>query len=173
MNSALKYRIIRYFGYTVELLVLFVLQETPGLIPAVFGAKPVLLVPAAISIAMFENEIPAMAFGLLSGLFMDFGFSGILGFHALLLAAACYIISLVAANLFQTNFLTAMLFAAVAAASLTILQWVFFYVLYGYKHPVYALTAHYIPAFFYTMILTPVAYYFNRAIALQVRSKEE
>lgn len=173
MISTRKYKIIRYIGYAVEIIVFFVIQETPGFIPAVFGAKPVLVVPAVISIAMFESGIPAMLFGLFGGLLMDFGFSGILGFHGMLLAVCCYIVSFIATNLLQTNFITAMLIALLCNASITVLQWLFFYVLYGYGSTVYALVYHYAPTLIYTMLLMPVAYYFNRALALQIRSKEE
>ena len=65
-------------------------QETPGLLPEIGGARPVLLIPAAISIAMFESEFAGIGFGLLCGLFLDIGMGGVLGFHGLLLAAACY-----------------------------------------------------------------------------------
>ena len=66
-------RVIRYLAYTLELLVLFMLQETPGLLPPIYGVRPVLLLPAVVAIALFEEEIPAMAFGILGGLFCDFG----------------------------------------------------------------------------------------------------
>lgn len=173
MSSTLRYKIIRYIGYMVELLAFFVIQETPGFIPAILGIKPVLVVPAVISIAVFESEIPAMLFGLLGGLLMDFGFSGILGFHGMLLAVCCYIVSFIAANLLQSNFITTMLISLACVAVITVLQWLFFYVLYGYDSPVYALIYHYAPVFIYSMILMPVVYYFNRALALQIRSKEE
>lgn len=173
MNDAVRMRTIRYFAYSLELLVLFVLQETPGLVPAVFGARPVLLLPAVLSVAMFEGETVSMAFGLAGGLLIDFGFGSVLGFHALLLAAGCYAISVTAANLFQTNFLTALLLASAASAALFLLRWVFFFVLSGYVHAGYALSAHYLPAFVYTAAFLPLAYYFNRALALQIRSKEE
>ena len=57
-------RVIRCLAYTLELLVLFMLQETPGLLPPIYGVRPVLLLPAVIAIALFEEEIPAMAFGI-------------------------------------------------------------------------------------------------------------
>lgn len=169
----LKYRVIRYIAYALETVALFVLQETPGLIPQLFGARPLLLVPAALSVAMFEAEIPSMCFGLLGGLFLDFGAGGTLGFYGLLLGAACYVVSLMAANLFRTNFLTAMLVSAVSSAVILMLRWLCFFVFFGYNYPGYALTAHYIPMFVYTAAVMPVTYYFNRAIALQIRSKEE
>lgn len=168
-----RYKAVRYLGYALELIVVFVLQETPGLIPGICGARPILLIPAAISIAMFENDTASMLYGLAGGLLIDFGYGGILGFHGLMLAAAGYVVSLVAANLLRTNFLTAMLMSVVTCAAAVLLQWVFFYVLFGYADPAYALRAHYLPIFCYTAAVTPVSYYFNRAIALQVRSKEE
>lgn len=168
-----KYRAIRWLAYTIEIIVIFVLQETPGLIPELWGARPVAVIPAVLAIAMFESEISSMVFGLFGGLLIDFGFGGVLGFHGLLLAAACYIISLMAANLFKTNFLTALLVSVIVTAIVMLLQWACFYVLHGYQHSVYALTAHYLPVFCYTALLMPVTYYFNRALALQIRSKEE
>ncbi len=168
-----KYKYFRYFAYTIQILVIFMVQETPGLIPTLFGARPVLLIPVALAIAMFERETVSMSFGLLCGLLIDFGTGGVLGFYGLLLSALCYCIGLIAANLIQTNFLTAMIIAIVITAALSLLQWVFFFVLFNYEHAVYALTAHFIPRFCYTCATMPIAYYFNRALALQIRAKEE
>ena len=53
-------KLIRYLAYVLELLVLFMLQETPGLLPSIFGARPVLLFPAVVAIAMLEPEVPAL-----------------------------------------------------------------------------------------------------------------
>jgi rod shape-determining protein MreD len=168
-----KFKWIRYFAYSIELLVLFMVQETPGLIPALFGARPVLLIPVALSIALFENERASLLFGLFSGLMIDFGMGETLGFHALLLTVVCYYIALIAANLIKTNFLTAMLTVTVTSAVLFLLQWVFYFVLYNYQDAGYVLSVHYLPRFFYTVAVMPIVYYFNRALAIQIRAKEE
>ncbi len=168
-----KYRVIRWFAYAIEIFVLFILQETPGLIPSIGGARPILVIPAVLSVAMFEPEIPAMLFGLFGGLLIDFGLGGMLGFHAMLLAAVCFGISLVCANLVRTNFLTAMIVVVLTGAAVTLLDWACFYVLPGYRDALYALTAHYLFIYLYTAAVMPVAYYFTRALALQIRSKEE
>ena len=141
-----RYKIIRYFAYTIEILILYMVQETPGLLPEIGGARPVLLIPAAISIAMFESELAGIAFGLLCGLFLDIGMGGVLGFHGLLLAAACYGV---------------------------FLQWVFFYLLYGYEYSGYALVTRYLPRMAYSFCTMPLCYAFNRALAQQIRSKTE
>lgn len=168
-----RYKVLRYFAYTIEILIVFIIQETPGLIPELYGAKPVLLIPVALSIAMFEAEISAMVFGLFCGLLVDFGVGSTLGFHGLLLSVMCYIIGLVIINLLRTNVISAILVAAAALAIIYILQWVFFFVLYNYQYSSYVLVHHYIPKFVYTLFMVPIAYYFNRAFALLLKSKEE
>ena len=60
-------KVARYLAYTLEILVLFMVQETPGLLPSVLGVRPVLLFPAVMAIAMFETEVPALAFGVCWG----------------------------------------------------------------------------------------------------------
>ena len=168
-----RYKIIRYFAYTIEILILYMVQETPGLLPEIGGARPVLLIPAAISIAMFESELAGIAFGLLCGLFLDIGMGGVLGFHGLLLAAACYGVGLLTADLIQTNFLTSLLLAAGAVAGILFLQWVFFYLLYGYEYSGYALVTRYLPRMAYSFCTMPLCYAFHRALAQQIRSKTE
>lgn len=168
-----RFKILRYFAYTVEILIVFMLQETAGLIPTLFGARPILLIPVALSIAMFESETAAMGFGLFCGLLIDFGFGNTLGFHGLLLAVMCYIIGLMVINLLRTNVITAILVAAVALSIIIMLQWVFFFVLNNYQYSTYALINHYLPKLGYTLALMPLTYYFNRAFALLLKAKEE
>lgn len=164
-------KLVRYLAYTLELLVLFMLQETPGLLPAIFGARPVLLFSAVITIAMFETEVPALAFGVLGGLFCDFGLSGTLGFHALVLGTLCFFISLLVRVYFQTNLATA-IFTGVWSIALTVAaQWVFLYALY-YSQPVYALTHHFLPKYFYTLLFLPLLYFLNRGLSQAVRAQD-
>ena len=45
---------IRYVLYAVEILLLFLLQDTPGLLPQIMGVKPLPVLSAALTIAMVE-----------------------------------------------------------------------------------------------------------------------
>lgn len=157
-------RIIRSLAYVLELLVLFMLQETPGLLPHVYGVRPVLVLPAAAVIAMFEDETRAMAFGVVAGLFCDFGYSGILGFHALVMGVLCFIVSLLVKAFLQVNPVTAVL-AGIAALGIAFgAQWLFFY-FFHYSSPGYALRIHYLPKYLYTLIFVPLLYLLNKALA--------
>ncbi len=164
-------RIIRYLAYTLELLVLFMIQETPGLLPSIFGARPVLIFPAVITMAMFEEEIPAMAFGIVGGLFCDFGLSGTLGFHALVLAVLCFFVSLLVRVYLQVNAVTAVITGLWTIGLTVCAQWFFLYY-FSHTMPGYAFTHHYLPKYFYTMIFMPLVYLLNRGLYRTVRSQE-
>ena len=76
-----KYKLLRMIAYTIEILLLYILQETPSIFGVVTGIKPVLVISAAITISMFENQNIGMAFGILSGFLMDMGYSGVIGIN--------------------------------------------------------------------------------------------
>lgn len=164
-------RVVRYMAYVLELLVLFMVQETPGMLPTILGVRPVLLLPAAVTIAMFEEEIPAMSFGILAGLFCDFGLSGTLGFHALVLAILCFFVSVVTHVYFQTNLVTAVLTGMLAIGLVVFAQWFFLYT-FRYSMEQYALVHHYLPKYFYTMLFVPLIYLLNRGLALAVQQDD-
>ncbi len=164
-------RVIRYLAYTLELLVLFMLQETPGLLPHVYGVRPVLLFPAVVTIALFEEELPAMAFGIAGGLFCDFGLACALGFHGVILAVLCFFISLQSRSVMQVNLVTAIL-TGMWSMGLTIgAQWFFLYY-FTYSMPEYAFMHHYLPKFFYTLLFLPLLYFLNRGLSQAVRAQD-
>ena len=44
----------RYFSYSLLVILLYILQATPNLMPELFGSKPLLLLPLALAIASAE-----------------------------------------------------------------------------------------------------------------------
>lgn len=162
-------KLLRWTAYSIELLVLYIVQLTPGLIPAVFGARPLLLIPAAIAIAMFEGDTGGMIAGIVAGLLIDSGGSGVIGFHALLLGVACYFIGYLTMELIKTNLLTSLLFALILIPVICILQWVFYYLVWGYAGGAYVFRTHYLPKMLFTFAVMPLVYLFNRAFALRLR----
>ena len=165
-------KLIRYLAYVLELLVLFMLQETPGLLPSIFGARPVLLFPAVVAIAMLEPEVPALLFGVVGGLFCDFGLSGMLGFHALVLEVLCFFISLVIRTYLQNNMATAILTGVWSIGLVVLAQWFFLY-FFQYSYPAYALTHHYLPKYFYTLLFLPLLYLLNRGLSQALGAQEK
>ena len=76
-NAYLRYTIL---GLLVLLVYLF--QVTPHLIPSIAGVLPAPLVPLAVVIAMREYEVTGAVFGLVCGLLMDATSTSTMGFHA-------------------------------------------------------------------------------------------
>ena len=116
-----RYTVFRYFSYFLELLLLFILQTTPRLLPEIFGSKPLLLIPAVITIALLENEIPAMFFGLAGGLLLDFGYSDNIGFFTITLTLSCFYIGLVFRDYLVISFVNATVFNAIFSSGLILL----------------------------------------------------
>ena len=161
-------RIFRWVLYFLELIVFYVLQTTPGIIPEVYGARPVLLIPIALTIAMFEGDFGGLTVGIAAGLLLDMGGSDVLGFHAIILAILCFVLGSMTMQIFRTNLLVALLAALVAIPLVTVLQWVFFYVLQGYGDAQYVFMTSILPKMIYTYAVTPLFYLFNRVIALRL-----
>lgn len=165
-------RIIRYLAYTLELLVLFMVQQTPGLTPAIAGVRPVLVLPAAVAMAMFEEEVPAMVFGIVAGLFCDFGYSGTLGYHALVMALVCFFVSVLVRAHLQVNIVTAVLMGGWTMAVAFGGQWLCFYY-FRYSMAGYAFSHHYVPKYFYTLLFIPLLYLLNKGLAEALGTNEQ
>ena len=171
MNGHHKF--FRCLAYSIELVILFILQNIPFLLPELMGARPFLLLPAIFSIALLEDELTGLGFGIFGGLLMDLSISGCaVGTNAIVLAILCFFIGLMAVNLIKTNLFTALLAAAVGIFVVIGLQFVFGFYLKGYEFAQYAFQEHYWPVMLYSFLFTPLLYYFNKAFAVTIRERD-
>ena len=167
-----RYKFFRCLAYTIEILILFIAQQTPGL-PTLMGARPALLVAVVFPIALLEDEWMGMGFGLFAGLLMDIGSAGsVLGVHAILLAVLGYFVGLLAVNLIRTNLLTAMLVTALCVFVVLSLNFVLLYCARRYGDYGYVYRYHYLPIMLYSYLPTPVLYFFNKAFAVTIRERD-
>ena len=119
-----------------------------------------LLFPAVVAIAMFETEVPAMAFGVMGGLFCDFGLFRNTGVPRPGAGVLCFFISLLVRVYFQVNIATAILTGVWSIGLTVCLQWLFLY-FFQYSHPAYAFTHHFLPKLCYTLLFLPLLYLLN------------
>lgn len=166
-----RFRVVKYTAYALEILIMYIIQSTPNLMLEVFGGRPVLLVPVAITIAVFEREIPAVVLGVICGLITDMGYSGAVGYYGIMLAITCFAVSNLMANYIRTNLLTVMIVSTISIPIIIFLQFVFYYVFVGYTDIWGFFVKHYISRIIYTWAFTPVFYAFNRFIALRTSDK--
>lgn len=167
-----KYKVIRFVAYIIEIIIFFSIQQTPNLLPFIYGAKPLLLIPILVNIALFEDEMIGLWFGVFIGFLMDFGFSNILGFNCIILAICGCILGLMSVNLIKVNLLTSTISVISVAVIVYSLQFVFFYLLRMYGANDYMMLYHYLPRLGYTVLVSPIFYFLNKVIAIQIRPKD-
>ncbi len=85
---------IKRFILGVIIVVAAVLQNTPNVMPAMFSASAMLLIPVVVSISMFESETVSLFFALLAGLLWDF--TSVSGgyFHSIILCTVAFFVSM-------------------------------------------------------------------------------
>lgn len=156
---------VKWFAYAIELFLMFIIEQTPNLIPDVYGVYPSLVMCVCISVAIFEGEIAGMYFGLAGGLLLDYTSTKIFGFYALFLTVICYVCGLLVVNLMRNNIVTTMILGAGSFLSIALVKWFFFYVIWDYPSLFYHLYAIILPSALYSFLLLPVFFYFNRVLS--------
>lgn len=163
-----KLKFLRFVAYAIEVCVLYVLSGTPGFLPEILGVKPLLLLPVAITIAVFESEVTAMIFGVICGSLCDIGFGTNIGFYTIALTILCFAFGYCARNFFVTNFTNAMVIGSV---TITVMLFVHFLIFSaGSDIPNLAghFARHYITKILYTLLFLPPLFWFNRLFRSQM-----
>ena len=160
-------KILRYSAYAVEILFAFVLQTTPYFLPSMFGEKAVLLVGLAISMAVFEDDIPAIIFGALCGIFADFSYSGTIGFFSIFLVIIAYITSRLMTDYIKRNIISVMAVGAVGVILVLSAHFLFYCVFAGYSAVWTIFLKHYLIRILYTFAFIPLFYLLNKKISLK------
>lgn len=156
------------------LLILFtaILQNTNGLFPKIGNASAMLLIPLTVSIAMFERDVPGMMFGLLAGFAWDFYSAHIDGYYIIFLTCTGYACSYLISRYMRNNIVTAMVYSSVFSFLCSGLYWLLFSVRGSGSGVGMLYVKIYLVSTLYTVALTPLYYYFIRAIALKFKKPQ-
>ena len=100
--------VIKWGIYAVLLLILYCIQTAPSLL-TIHHTKPVLLIPLAVCIALFEGEIGSAVFGLITGFLWDFASGKVFGFYGMVLLVCCLLTALLSMYLVRVNVANALL----------------------------------------------------------------
>lgn len=165
-------RYYRYILYALEVFLLFIIEGTPNLLPYFYLAKPLLLIPAAISIAAFEAPLCSLVFGVLCGMIIDAGSGGVMGFSAIILAVICYYQSYWNSKYIKNNIYLVLIYSAAASAAVVSLKFFIFYVIRKYPDAANGYMVHYLPRIVYTWALTPIIYLLTMAVSKTFRKEK-
>ena len=162
MDSKLKN--LRYITYALEIILLYVISGVPGLLPSISGTKPLLLLPVAVTIAVFEKEVPAMIFGLSCGALCDLGFSDKIGFYTIALTLLCFAFGYCARNFFVTNFANAMAIGGTTVVVLLCIHFLIYYANGDFPNAGAHFLRHYLVKILYTGVFLPPLFFLNRLL---------
>lgn len=156
------------------LLIVFtaILQNTKSFFPKIGNASAMLLIPLVISIAMFERDVSGMLFGLFAGFVWDFYSAHIDGYYIIFLACVGYACSYLISRYMRNNIVTAMVYSLICSVLCSTLYWLFFVVFASVGGAWTLYLKIYLPSAAYTLALTPLYYYFIRAIALRFKKTQ-
>ena len=138
-------RYLKWTAYGLLILLVTLLQATKGLIPPIFGVRPLLVVPLTVCIAMFVGPTGGAA-------------AGMLGFNALLLLVTGCLCGLLITLLMRNNLLTALLLSAAALLFVGLMNWLCYTVLLAEPEPGFILVRRILPSLAYSFVLTPLLY---------------
>lgn len=165
-------RYLKWTAYGLLLLGAALLQMAPRALPAIYGARPLLLIPIVVSIAMFEGPVGGAAAGIAGGLLWDLYADRLFGFNALLLMIICCAAGLLVRLLIRNNLLSALLLFTGALLIQGLLDWLCTYVLWMEEDPLYVLVRLMLPDMAYTLAVSPLLYGLTLLVAKILRKRE-
>lgn len=155
-NNKQKY--IRFGLYALIIIVVALVQNSPYVLPEIFGARALVLLPLVVSIAMFEREIAAAIFGAIAGILWDIC-SVRDGFNSIVLLLICAVCSLLIIRLMRNNILTAMVLGAGAIVCYNALYIIINLIFGGAGASIAQIFTFYLPTGIYTLAFVPAFYF--------------
>lgn len=143
--------ILRYAVLAVLLLLLWLLQSTPKLMPELFGAKPFLLLAAALAFSACSKPVPSVIIGAVCGVLSDIAAGGGVGFFSVTFVLVCFAQASVLGTYLNRNLLTAAVLSAGSVAAVLSLYCLLFRIIPGADGGSLYLTA-YLPRMLCTLI---------------------
>ena len=161
----------KYFTLVALLILLYVLQTTPRLF-SILGVKPILVVPAAVCMAMFEGELTGGVMGALAGLLCDLASFTIFGFNGIIVMACCAAVGLLTIYYTQLKLTNALMLGLAVLLLRGVLEYFFYFQIWGFENGHRIFWYQTLPTVLYsTLAVIPLFYlirsisgYFNRKL---------
>lgn len=151
MNFTADKRVyIRRAAFVFFIVLTAVFQHTAGAIPALFGVKAMVLIPAVVAVSMFHKSMSGLAFGVFAGVLWDFATVRGDGFFSVALALTGYITCLLMTYYMRNNIYSAMIISFAVSFIINISYWFVFVFAKGYDGAVSLLLDYYLPSAVYS-----------------------
>lgn len=131
------------------------------------GARAMVLIPLAVSIAVFERSLGGLLFGAFCGILWDFATVRADGFYSVLLACVGFFAGAAITYFFRNNIFSALLLSASASVAVNVIYWFIFVFIKGYEGGGDVLFSFYLPSALYTAVFT-LFYYFAVKLIVEI-----
>ncbi len=147
------------------------LQHSGILVPSLFSAKAMLIIPALVAVAMFEKSMAGLMFGVFAGALWDFASVRGDGFFSVMLAITGYLICVLLTYFMRNNIYSAVIINTVSCLFINIVYWLWFILGKGYEGAIGVLFNFYLPSALYTALFVFIYYYLVKFI-VKLTTKE-
>ncbi|MFA9380104.1 MAG: hypothetical protein ACERKO_03485 [Acetanaerobacterium sp.] len=160
--------VIKWTLYTLVLVLSYIIGQDPHLF-SLWGVRPVLIVPVAVCVAMFEHEFSGGVFAVVAGILWGCSSDAVFGYYAILLLVLGVAAGLICSYGLSPNLLTALLLAGGSSLILGLLDFFFFYVLWSYNGLMPFFLTRMLPTIALTALAVIPYYFIIRLIHARLR----
>lgn len=163
-------RVILRWAIYAAIMVLFYLFSCN---PIIRGFCPLLLIPLATAVAMFEGDLASGIFGMLCGLLMDTANGGsLVGFYALWLLFACPAISLFSRFLIKVNFVSHFVMNVGVSLIIAVLDMLFLHWVWEGTQSVVSFIRVVLPSYIGAVLFSVPIYFLISLVVSKLRPEE-
>lgn len=167
-RNADKKTFLRWFCYFLVLLFFYMVMSG-----GFFSRwQPLLIIPLAIAVSMFEREVGSALFGAFCGLMLDTACGNLFGMSSVWLMPCSLAVSLLVMNLMRENFVNHLWLVTITCIIMAFMEYFFKYFIWNEANSAIVLVIYIIPSYLAAIILSPGVYFLTRAISLKFSQKE-
>ncbi|MCX7658686.1 MAG: rod shape-determining protein MreD [Oscillospiraceae bacterium] len=149
--------------YILIAAVLYVFMTTSAKTPV----KPLLLIPFAVCVSMNESEFASSMWGLFCGFLLDSACGKVFGYNAFVIMVLCMFSSLLFLYLIRRNFFGFFIISAAAIFLHAVLDYFFYYAIWGYENVGLLFWDTYIPQMLWTLACGALLYFVGKYISIK------
>lgn len=163
MTNNFKIVLTKNLTYFFVVFGLYIIQTTPGLL-SIWGIKPLLVLPAAICVAILEDELQGGILGAFAGLLCDTTSFTSFGYNAIMFLILCITAAFLVMFAIQPGLASTVSVCAGALLIRNVVEHFFFYFIWGYEGTGSLYITRIIPNVIWSCIWVPPIYWLIKRI---------
>ena len=158
------YKAAKAITYVLVAIALYLLQTSVPIL-SIAGAKPLLLIPFIISLAMFESLTFTAVMSVFVGMLCDIVSAYTLGYYAMMLIIICAIINIITQAYATPSIFNSLIVTAATIFLLQSIAFFFMYTIHDIDRLAHIYLKQVLPMCIYTIITTIPIFYMTKKIS--------